>query len=199
MSSGSYTITIALLDIDAIDVPGPDRHLEHALAEQDAWTAREHAAWWTALLPSFVAGARKARPRTTDATSLAAALLDRAGLGPCALGYDAGTIRRAAGSEGRRRPSRERGYELIHQHEGGDLGTALRRLVGTVWEPDLALPRVWPGGRDEAPADAYFNPMIADWARPGSSSSDVLACAEEVLAQEAGYPRCSLRRVRAPQ
>lgn len=195
MSSDGYTVTVGLLDLDALDVPGPDQRLAHAIAEQDSWTAREHAAWWAVLLPSLMAECRRARPSTSDATSLAAALLDRARLDPRALGLATGTIRQAAGSAGRRRPSLERGHELIDQREGGDLGVALRRLIGTDWDPWLALPRVWSAGEEQQPPGAYFNPMIPEWARSGVES-DVLGRAEELLASAAGYPRCSLRRAR---
>jgi hypothetical protein len=199
VSSDGYRVTIGRLDLDPLKLPGPDPRLAHAIAEQDSWTAREHAAWWAGLLPQLVDECRRARPPTTDATSLAAALLDRACLDPCALGLAKGTIRRGARSPAdrpageRRRPSLERGHELIDQSEGGDLGVAIRRLIGTDWDPWLALPRAWSADEDQQPPDAYFNPMIPEWARPGVES-DVLGRAEELLASAAGYPRCSLRR-----
>ncbi len=176
MSSGAgYVISIGLLDCDSLTLTGRDERLELALSEQGGWTAREHAAFWAALLPQLLASGRKS---TIDATSLAAALLDREGIPLSELGYEPGTIRKGI-SDGRPRPSLERGAELLSSQEEGDLGTALRRLIGTDWWPELALPRVWRDGEDQLDPDAYFNPMIPECARP--PRADVLVTAERVL------------------
>lgn len=105
-----------------------------ALDAQDGWSARAHAAFWTAFLPDWP---RRGRQPSVDALSKAAALLARAGqtveeihddlhLG----GIDA--IRSRDKRSGRPRPSVERGEHLLAREEAEPLGAQLRRQIGTL-------------------------------------------------------------------
>ena len=171
-ASAGYYIAVGLLDCDSISISGADPRLEYAIEEQNGWNgwngwnARTHAAYWTNLLPQLVKGRRP----NADATSLAAALLEREGIPIDELHLAPGTIRqRVTPSRARPsgRPSIERGRDLLAAREAVSQGTGLSRLTGMEWDPDLALPRVWREGEDiEVTSESYFNPIIPEWARP---------------------------------
>lgn len=195
------------------DVPRavPPRHalherLELAISEQDRWTANEHGLFWTALLPELP---RRGRRHSTDALSLAAAVLSREGFDEGriahALCVEVGTVRARASDDGRRgRASLERGHELLRAREAASVGAVLRRQIGTAWDPYRALPRVWRDGEEEPALDRrgndddlpwYFNPLVvlhgatredpaAGWGDdPGA---DYLRLAAEALRTAAG-------------
>lgn len=144
-----------------------------ALAEQDAWTLGEHAAFWSAAL---VAWPTDGRP-VVDHLSAAAAHLRERGLGDLeisdALGVAPGTVRLAPSDGRRERPSHARGAALLLPRDGcescGGTGArpcwtchtgltltrrTYRALVASEWEDAPPLPRVFVD--EDAPSQHTF-------------------------------------------
>lgn len=139
-------------DRRAVLRPGTTLHAraQWVLREQDGFTAEAHAAAWSVLLPLWPLASREP---SLDALSIAAATLVRDGVTLrdanwelCAT-FD--VIRPREARSGRARPSLERGERLLEVAEAESPGAYLRRALGTLWDPERALPRVLRDGELE--------------------------------------------------
>ncbi len=132
---------------------------EQILRRQNAYATPElHAEVWSVLLPLWPLET----PSKVDGHSIAAAVLSRDGLTldqiHDALGHGTtDVVRRREGRSKRERPNLERGERLLERGERESVGTRLRR-IGTLWDPELALPRVYRDGEEEP--DGFWNPLL---------------------------------------
>jgi hypothetical protein len=148
----------------------------YALERRDHWGPWEHGGFFTALLPQWPRAGRKP---STDALSIAMALLVRDGLtereAAAALAVSRDTVRPRERSPHRLRPSVERGEELLRVQESEPVGVGLRRRAGRLWDAFVALPRVLEHHEEDPdPDEDFFNPLVEllDGQQVGDSASN---------------------------
>jgi hypothetical protein len=132
---------------------------EHVLRAQDEFTAEAHTAAWAVLLPLWP---RAARQSTLDGLSVAAAMLVRDGVSLSDANWELcqafDVVRPREPRTGRPRPSLQRGELLLRAAEAEPFASYLRRAIGTAWEADQALPRVYRAGEREP--EGLWNPAL---------------------------------------
>jgi len=139
-------------DRRAVLRPGTTLHAraEWVLREQDAFASGSHGATWAVLLPLWPLASREP---SLDGISVAAATLVRDGMPLRDVNWELcrafDVIRPRDARVGRARPSLERGERLLEVAEGESPGAYLRRALGTLWDPERALPRVYRDGELE--------------------------------------------------
>ena len=151
-----YGVLTGLEDDPRAELGADHRHYwlaVTAVANQDEWSLREHAAFWTPALAIWPA--TPGRSATREMLGLTALLLQRAGLTVAEiadhLGFEPDTVRRRI----------DLGLEVWERDaKYAGLNKSLRRLRGVLDDDPPPLPRVYLSEDEEPPEWTYFNPLI---------------------------------------